>query len=116
MHDDIARLRSAIAAQGGQPFGSSTIAHALGAGADRIGQLLALHARELDIAIVRQHPRQYRANNTGGVTLQSLLGYRLPAAMQAGRLITERHACGRSFTASHEPPGYSSALAAMDFA
>ncbi|MCP1289852.1 hypothetical protein NK214_06565 [Chromobacterium sp. S0633] len=102
------KLRDAIAAQHGQPFGSTAIGRQLNTNPDRVGQLLALHARELGITIIRHHPRQYRANASDGHTLQALLGYRLPAAIPAGRHFSERHACGHSFTASHTPRGHSS--------
>ncbi|MBN3004485.1 hypothetical protein JW897_12140 [Chromobacterium alkanivorans] len=116
MQDILARLRDAIAAQHGQPFGSTAIARQLNTNPDRIGQLLALHARELDITIARHHPRQYRANGSDGHTLQALLGYRLPAAMPPGRHIPERHARGRSCTSSHMPRNSSSAFSAMESA
>lgn len=109
------KLRAAIAAQHGQPFGSTAIARQLNTNPDRIGQLLALHARELNITTIRHHPRQYRANGSDGHTLQALLGYSLPAEKPPGRYFSERHACGHSYTASHAPRRHSSTHT-MEFA
>lgn len=109
MQYDLTRLRAAITAQHGQPFGSTTIARQLNTNPDRIGQLLALHAQELNITVIRHHPRQYQANARDMQTLGALLGYHLPKRQNAATRIEARHPTGRSFSPSHAPRCHSSA-------